>query len=143
MDNKFIATIYQKVFLNENILVFRRVGVVKDLMIDFNNSREEAVIYDGEGKRILFESMEDEYTFVSDDSYCYGYPITMQVLKETYPNCVDESELLKKYFEEISEVVNIGYFDTEQDRVKILVTNEKMLKEHESDELFDNFRNIY
>ena len=139
MNENFIATIYQKIFLSENILVFRRVAIVQNLVINFDSEVEQGIFYDGDGKRIILDFMEDEYTFVSDDNYCYGYPMTLKILQETYPECIDENDLLRKYYEEISEVVNIGYYDTEKDRVKIFVTNEKILKEHESDELFKNF----
>ena len=37
MKEKFIVTIYQKIKLNENIIIFRRAGIVKDVYIDMSD----------------------------------------------------------------------------------------------------------
>ena len=139
MKEKFIVTIYQKIKLNENIIIFRRAGIVKDVYIDMSDELQEIMFYDNNQKRITLECMENPYILVSDDAYCYGSPIAMSDLKKLYPNIKTEEELAEKYLNEVSKIVNIGIYNEEKDSLKILVTNEEILKKHSDDELFDNF----
>lgn len=143
MNEKFVATLYQKIDLSENIIVFRRIGAIRDINIDLTDELNQAICYDSEKKRVILESMESEYTFVSDDGFCYGYPMPINTLWQMFPECKNEEELMQKYLEEISEVINIAYYDPEKDKMKILVTNEKSLKEQESEEIFKSFSITY
>ena len=143
MDELYIITLYQKIPLNENIKIFRRIGAIANVYINTTNEFDEVTYYDHERKRVTVESMDSPYTFVSDDAYCYGYPIPINDLQELYP-CIDNmKELQEQYLKDISEVVNIAYYDRENDTVKILVTNEDILKEQDSDELFREFNITY
>lgn len=143
MDDRYIITIYQKIPLNENIMIFKRVGVVVNVYINMEDEFNEVTYYDKDRRRVTVESMENPYTFVSDDAYCYGYPIALDDLKELYPCIEDDNELREQYLKDISEVVNIAYYDRDNDSVKILVTNEEIIKETETDELFRDFNITY
>ena len=143
MDDLYIVTLYQKIALNENIKVFRRLGVIANVYINLNDDFNEVTYYDNERKKVTVESMENPYCFVSDDIYCYGYPILIKELENMYPDIKDKEKLKEKYLTDISEVVNIAYYDKENDSIKILVTNEKTLKEHDEDELFREFNITY
>ena len=85
MEEKYIVTLYQKIQLNENVIVFRRIGTIDNVQIDSNDEFQEITYYDNEGKRVIVECMTNPYTFVSDDIYCYGFPVTLSTLKEIYP----------------------------------------------------------
>lgn len=143
MDDRYIITMYQKIFLSDNILVFKRIGVVANVYINISDELNEVTYYDQLRRRVTLEYMDNPYTFVSDDGFCYGYPILLEELKNMYPDIQDKEELKRKYLSDISEVINIAYYDKEKDAVKIFVTNEEKLKEHDDDELFDDFSISY
>lgn len=139
MNERYVATLYQKIELSDNTFIFKRVGVLPDSYINLENGIEELTYFDGE-KRLTLNSIECPYAIISDDEYCYGYPILMNHLQMDYPDITDEMELICKYMDEMSEVVNIAYYDEENDRVKLLTTNIEVLKNYEDiDTLFNIF----
>lgn len=135
---KFVATIYKKIELSKNIFIFKREEIVKDATIDFTGEYD-TLNYFKDGKRILIEGIDSPYFLLSDELYCFGYPIEIDSLKNLYPKIKDEKELINKYSDEISEVINIAYYNEEDDRVKILVTGEEQLKEYESEDMFTQY----
>ena len=139
MLEKFIVTIYQKIDLNDHMIIFRRAGVVTDVYIDLNKELGDITFYDSQKKRITLEYMENPYIFVSDDQFCYGYPLLMRELRKMYPNVLNDDALAEKYLEEVSRVVNIGILDDRDDSMKILVTNEETLKNSNVDDIFKDF----
>ena len=143
MDDLYIVTLYQKIPLNENILVFRRLGVIANVYIDLRNDLEEVTYYNNKHERVTVESMMSPYTFVSDDKFCYGYPLLMKDLQKMYPHIKNSEELKQKYLDDISRVVNFAYYDSSSDSVKILTTNEEIMKEYDDDELFNFFNVTY
>ena len=143
MEDLYIVTLYQKIPLNENILVFRRLGVIANVYIDLKNDLEEVTYYNSKHERVTLESMESPYTFVSDDKYCYGYPVLLQDLEKMYPHIKNKEELKQKYLDDISQVVNFAYYDSSNDSVKILTTNEEIMKEYDDNELFNFFNVTY
>lgn len=143
MNEKYIASIYQKFPINDNIMVFRRTGIIKNAVINSKDDIDEITYYNDNMQRVTLEYMDNDYVMVSDDQYCFGYPITMKDLSEKYPEYILEEELIEKYAEEISKVMPIGYYDEEKDKVKILFTNEVTLKQQEEDELFNGFGITY
>ena len=136
MEETFIISIYQKIELNDNILAFKRVGIAKNAKIKMDDDFSEAVFYDEDKKRVTLDYMETDYAFVSDDKYCYSYPVTLSELKEIYPESIAEEELIGSYLDEISKVINIAFYDEVSDKVKVFATNEKVLREKDEDELF-------
>ena len=143
MEEKYIVTLYQKIQLNENVIVFRRIGTIDNVQIDSNDEFQEITYYDNEGKRVIVECMTNPYTFVSDDIYCYGFPVTLSTLKEIYPQKKDIIDLKETYIKDMSEVISFAYYDRENDSVKILATNEITLNEVGTDILFTNFNVVY
>lgn len=145
MDDKFIATVYQKIEITENIKVFKRVTIIKDATIDFSDGLDQLTYYENNGKRVTLDSINCDYTFVSDDSFCYGYAMIMNDLRDLYPNVTGDDNLIKKYVEDLSDVLCIAYYNKEEDGVKVLTTNEEELKKLELDEdfIFSNFNVEY
>ena len=136
MNEKYLVTIYQKIDLNENTIVFKRIGLVNDAVIKEDCGIEEITFYDENRQRITLGYMENEYVMISDDQFCYGYPMTYDELRTLYPDCLTSDELQERYWNDISKVINIGYLDEEHDKVKIIFTNEEELKNHDEDEIF-------
>lgn len=136
---KYIVTIYQKVDLSDNTIVFKRIGLAQDVTIVDNDGIEEITFLNEKNEEVTLGYMENEYVMISDEDFCFGYPITLSDLKNQYPECETIDELTGKYFEEISKVVNIGYYDDEKDKVKILFTNEDYLKCQDEDTMFRYF----
>ena len=145
MKDKFIATIYQKINITENIIVFRRVTIIKDATIDFSDGLDQLTYYDNNGKRVTLDSINCDYTFVSDDNFCYGYAMIIDDLKDLYPNVTGDDNLIKKYAEDLSDVLCLAYYNKEEDRVKLLTTNEGELKKQDLDDdlIFSNFNVEY
>lgn len=136
MNERCIATIYQKIDLSDNVTVFKRIGIVQDVVVKEDGGIEEITFYDGNRKKITLGYMENEYVVVSDEQYCFGYPVSYESLKQMYPECLTSEELETKYWEDISKVINIGYLDEEHDKVKILFTSEEELKKQDEDKIF-------
>lgn len=139
MEEKFIITLYEKIDITDNIILYKKNKIIKDATIDFFDDFQVATYYDEKKRRISVDMLENPYTIVSDDRYCYDFATTLSDIKEQYPGCWDEEELYRIYEEEISKVFEISYYDELEDRVKFLSTNEELLKEAEEDSLFNNF----
>ena len=143
MNEKYVATIYQKIYLNENLLLFRRAGIVSNILIDLTDELHEITFYDQSKRRITLEYMENPYIFVSDDAYCYGNPIAVDDLKNLYPEIQDDDKLFEKYLEEMSHIISFGILNENDDSMKIVTTNEEILRNSDIDELFNNFNISY
>ena len=143
MDDRYVATIYQKIYLNENILIFKRTGIISNFIMNKEDELNEVTFYDQNRRRITLEYMECPYMFVSDDAYCYGHPMLIKDLKQLYPNIEEETDLFQKYFEKISHIICLGIYNEEEDSVKIITTNEEILKKSEEDKLFTDFNISY
>ena len=139
MEEKYIITLYEKIDLKDNIIIFKKNKIIKNATIDFLDDFQVATYYDDDNRRISIDMLENPYTIVSDDKYCYDFATRISDLKEEYPYCHNENELYRIYEEEISKVFEISYYDANEDRVKFLSTNEDLLKEVEEDSLFNNF----
>ena len=139
MEEKYIITLYEKIDLTDNIIIFKKNKIIKNATIDFLDDFQVATYYDDDNRRISIDMLENPYTIVSDDKYCYDFATRISDLKEEYPYCHNENELYRIYEEEISKVFEISYYDANEDRVKFLSTNEDLLKEVEEDSLFNNF----
>ena len=143
MSDKYIVTVFRKIPLNENIIVFQTVGILNEVYINENDEQHEITYYDQSGKRIILEYMENPYSFVSDDTYCYGYPCSIKEIKEENPQLTDNNILIQKYFEEIQKIINIGIYNEEKDNIRILSITEDNLqnikKKVNVNELFSNF----
>ena len=139
MEEKYIITLYEKINLTENIIIYKKNKIIKNANIDFLDDFQVATYYDEDNRKICIEMLENPYTIVSDDKYCYDFVTQLSDLKKMYPDCKDDNELYKLYEKEISKVFEISYYDELGDRVKFLTTNEDILKEVEEDSLFNNF----
>ena len=143
MDEKYIITLYEKINLTDNIILYKKNKIIKDATIDFFDYFQAATYYDEDHRKISVEMLENPYTIVSDDRYCYDFATKLSDLKIMNPNCQDEEELYKLYEKDISKVFEISYYDSEEDRVKFLSSNEELLKEVEEDNLFSNFMVVF
>ena len=139
MEEKYIITLYEKINLTENIILYKKNKMIRDATIDFFDYFQAATYYDDDKRRISVEMLENPYTIVSDDRYCYDFATKLSDLKIMYPNCQDEEELYRLYENDISKVFEISYYDPKEDRVKFLSSNEDILKDVEEDSLFNNF----
>ena len=139
MEEKYIITLYEKINLTENIIIYKKNKIIKNANIDFLDDFQVATYYEEDNRKICIEMLENPYTIVSDDKYCYDFVTQLSDLKKMYPDCKDDNELYKLYEKEISKVFEISYYDELGDRVKFLTTNEDILKEVEEDSLFNNF----
>ena len=136
MKEKFIITIYQKIYLNDNVVVFKSIGYKEDVYINIQDELHEITLYDNSKTRIILEYMESPYSFISDDAFCYGYPMTMDELRNENPQIAEDEILAEKYFEEISKIINIGIFNEEEDNLKILSVTESELQNINIKEIF-------
>ena len=139
MKEKFIITIYQKIYLNDNVVVFKSIGYKEDVYINIQDELHEITLYDNSKTRIILEYMESPYSFISDDAFCYGYPMTMDELRNENPQIAEDEILAEKYFEEISKIINIGIFNEEEDNLIILSVTESELQNINIKEIFNNF----
>ncbi len=142
MEEKFIVTVYKKIKLNENTFLFKKEGILTDAHIDLVDDLELLNYTNEYDEQKQLECMENEYVVVSDNEYCYGYPMTIDDLKDLYPK-LNYEELIEKYKEEISSSINLAYFDIQNDRVKLFVLNDKSFEEKEPDELFSDFSVLF
>ena len=139
MEEKYIITLYEKINLTDNIIIYKKNKIIKNANIDFLDDFQVATYYDEDNRKISIEMLENPYTIVSDDKYCYDFVTNLSDLRLQYPDCKDDNELYRLYEKEISKVFEISYYDESGDRVKFLSSNEDLLKEAEEDSLFNNF----
>lgn len=123
MEDKFVATIYKRIELMDNIFIFKREGVIKDASIDLLDSFMPLTYYE-KNKRYELYPIDSIYVAASEEEYYYGYALDYETLKENYPDIDDEENLICKYIDDISEAINIGYYNEEKDEWKIIITNE-------------------
>lgn len=138
MEDKFVATIYKRIELMDNIFIFKREGVIKDASIDLLDSFMPLTYYE-KNKRYELYPIDSIYVAASEEEYYYGYALDYETLKENYPDIDDEENLICKYIDDISEAINIGYYNEEKDEWKIIITNEEQLKKVDDIDIFSEF----
>ena len=145
MNDDYIISIYKKEDITEDIIVFKKEETIRSAFIDFDDDVDSAIYYDENGRRISVESMDSEYSFVSDEKYCYGFPITMDYLRKRYKECKTDDELIEKYNDEICMVIMFGYYNAKEDNYKIYTSNVKQLEsiDFNEDELFTSYGITY
>ena len=138
MEEKYIITLYEKLDITDNIILFKKKEIIKEAYIDYLDDFQEATYYDDDNRRISIDMLANPYTIVSDDKYCYDFAVSLSELKKIYPG-YDDDELYRIYEEEMSKVFEISYYDPINDKVKFLSTNEELLETVDEDEVFNNF----
>ena len=138
MEDKFIATLYKRIELSDNVFIFKREGVIKDAEIDLINDMYPLTYYDGE-KRVELYSIDSIYVVASDSEYYYGYALDYETLKEDYNEIESEEELIDAYLNDLSPVINIGYYNEEKDHWKLVITNEEQLEKFDDTSIFNMF----
>lgn len=139
MEEKFLITLYEKIPISENITVYKKNKIIQNATINFYDDFLEATFNSENNEEIKVKNLLNPYVVLSDDLFCYNYPMSMEGLKKNYPDIKDEKELIKKYDSEISRVFEISYYDNAKDEIKILTTNEDKMKNFVTDDLFDGF----
>ena len=139
MQEKYVITLYKKEPYNEKYVVLKKCKVIKDATVNFNDDFSAATFYDENKQKIVVECRNNPYVILSDDAYCYDYPMTMADLKDMYPAAKDEEELIKKYDEEMEDVLEFSYYNKNKDSLKIFTTNEEKLNTVSDSELFKYF----
>lgn len=142
MEDKFVATLYKKIELHDNVFIFKREGVIKEAEIDLLDDMYPLTYNDGNKMKQLY-SIDSIYVAASDSEYYYGYALDYETLKEDYPNIDNEDELICAYLDDISPVINIGYYNEEKDQWKLIITNEEQLEKFDDASIFNMFEISY
>lgn len=143
MEETYMAGLFEKEKLTENLYVFKQIGVITNAYIDITDELEELTYYDESGKKVVIQSLECPYFLISDETCCYGYAVQLSFLKEKYQT-ENTTELALKYLDDLMDVLTIGYYDEETDSIKILVSNGKIFKDiKDTDDLFKKFSVSY
>lgn len=142
MEDKFVATLYKRIELSDNVFIFKREGVIKEAEIDLINDMYPLTYYDGE-KRVELYSIDSIYVAASDSEYYYGYALDYETLKEDYSEIETEDELICAYLNDLSPVINIGYYNEEKDQWKLVITNEEQLEKFDDASIFNMFEISY
>lgn len=139
MESKFIATLYRRIELIDNVYIFKREGVIQEASINLLDELNPLTYYENNEKKELY-SIDSIYVAASEEEYYYGYPLDYVTLEQIYK---DTDDLIFKYIDDISEAINIGYYDEENDEWKIIITNEEQLKEADDLEIFNQYELSY
>ena len=115
MEDKFVATLYKRIELSDNVFIFKREGVIKESEIDLLDSMYPLTYYDGDKMKKLY-SIDSIYVAASDSEYYYGYALDYETLKEDYNEIETEDELICAYLNDLSPVINIGYYNEKTDK---------------------------
>ena len=73
MEEKYIITLYEKLDITDNIILFKKKEIIKEAYIDYLDEFQEATYYDDDNRRISIDMLANPYTIVSDDKYCYDF----------------------------------------------------------------------
>ena len=143
MEERYMAVLYEKNQLSDNLYSFKRIGVITNGYINLTDEFEELTYYN-DGQKITLQSLECPYFVISEEKYCYGYPMLISMLEEMYGKDLSIEEIACRYLDDISPILTIGYYDEEMDSIKILTSNEKVLKEvKDTDDLFREYSISY
>ncbi|MBP3461124.1 MAG: AAA family ATPase [Bacilli bacterium] len=143
MEERYMAVLYEKNQLSDNLYSFKRIGVITNGYINLTDEFDELTYYN-DGQKITLQSLECPYFVISEEKYCYGYPMLISMLEEMYGKDLSIEEIACRYLDDISPILTIGYYDEEMDSIKILTSNEKVLKEvKDTDDLFREYSISY
>jgi len=140
-----VLTLYKKIKITDNIDILKKVKVVygANLMFSSSSLYDTASYFDERGHKIVVRSIDNPDALLGDDKFLYGYPVTLDSLRELYPMAKTRRALVKMYEENMSEVFCWVYYDKENDSCKVFTSNEEMMsKIDDPDETLFNFFNI-
>lgn len=140
-----IITLYKKIKITDNIDILKKVKVIDGATIIFSTSGlyDTASYVDERGHRIVAQCIDNPEALLGNDKFLYGYPISLDSLKQLHSEAKTRRSLIKKYEEEMSEVFCWVYYDKENDSCKMFTSNEEMMKKiDDPDELLFNFFSI-
>lgn len=132
---KYVAAIYKKIKLVENIYIYKFKEVAKDVDYDF---MEGTIWYTKNGKKINIYDMEDLDFTISDEKLCFSDFIPLEGLETMY-NIHDEERLLEIFKEACQSFIRIGFLDEENNILKTISTDICQIENAEPDISFNEF----
>lgn len=132
---KYVAAIYKKIKIVENIYIYKFKEVAKDVDYDF---MEGTICYTKDGKKINIYDMEDLDFTISDEKLCFSDFIPLESLESMY-NIHDEERLLEIFKEACQSFIRIGFLDEENNILKIISTDICQIENAEPDVSFNEF----
>ena len=134
-NEKYVAILFEKLNydVKKGMFIFKPIDVLSECVVDFKNN----ILKSQTGKEYL--TMDDEVLAYSEENICYGYPMLIDELRNYYPEINDDEEIIKKYFEEISEVIYFGIHDNKLKRIRTVLAPKDELNEMNDEEWFYEF----
>ena len=132
---KNVVAIYKKIKIVEDLYLYKFKEIVTNVEYDYIDN---TISYVKDNKKITIYEMEDPAFTVSDEKMCFSDYIAIEDLKKMY-NKTDSKELLDIFKEEIQSFIRIGYFDDENDILKIINSDILEIKEAEPDINFGDY----
>lgn len=133
---RFVAGLYKKIELFDNLFVFKLQGVTANGYIDLNDKK---YIMNFEMNNQMKKVLPIEEGFSLKHNYYYDNEVSYNILKEKYPDVTDDTDLVCKYLDDIHDDVILGYYDEEENRIKVFTTNEHFIKNSKNTNLMHSF----
>lgn len=136
---KNVATIYKKIEIIENLYIYKFKKIVTNVEFDF--TEDSTITYKDKNEKITVYDMEDPAFTVSDEKLCFSDYIDMKDLKKMF-NKENEDELLQIYKDECRSFIRIGYFNEENDILKVISSDVLEIEKAEPDINFNDYMMI-
>lgn len=132
MEEKYIAIKFEKELISEGIFLFK----VKDIIDGMYNYQTNTLTdnYDNE-----YCSIEDENLALSEVEDCFGFPMTLEDLKECYKSEKTKKGIIKSYLDDMKQNIYFGVYDNNRHLIKTILANEDKIKNAEEDEMLEYF----
>lgn len=132
---KNVVTIYKKIKIIEDLYLYKFKEIATNVEYDFIDN---TISYTKNNKKMTIYEMEDPAFTVSDEKMCFSDYIAIEDLEKMY-NKTDYQELLDIYKKEVQCFIRIGYFDAENDILKIVNSDVLEIEAAEPDISFNEY----
>ncbi len=132
---KNVVAIYKKIKIVEDLYLYKFKEIVTNVEYDFIDN---TISYIKNNKKMTIYEMEEPAFTVSDEKICFSDYVEIEDLEKMY-NKTDYQELLNIYKEEIQGFIRIGYFDSDNDILKIVNSDILEIESAEPDISFNEY----
>lgn len=130
-----VVTIYKKIKIVEDLYLYKFKSIATNVEYDYVDN---TITYEKNNKKFKIYDMEDPAFTVSDEKICFSDYMELEDLKQMY-NKTNYDELLNIYKEQVKSFIRIGYFNAENDILKIINSDISEIQEAEPDSCFNDY----
>lgn len=121
--NRIIAPVYKRIKLVDGLFLYKLVDFIDDA--EYNKDNDEMIFYPKKNKKLNY--MEDLVYTATDEKYCYGEFFYEDEISISFGE-ENLEEAISKYKQSLKEIIKFGFFDIEEEYLKIVNVDSYKMK---------------